>query len=581
MWRGELNQAMVRDSTAKSENNTNLLFDRRTVYECLLVFVAAWAILFLLSSRIVNGFDEGILLTATMRTMAGQVLHRDFYYDYGPAQVYLLGGLFKLFGSSVLVERLADVFFNSCLVVTMYALARKFCSRAIAVAAAVICVLWLIGLMLLESMMNPTLCTLALWTSWLILPQTDDRLQRRRALCAGLLTAIMFLFRYDMAVGFVAANLAAMVIMTWLQERGARRTLRRLVATAIGPYLAAFAVVVIPAALVYLSVAPLHDFLYDVVIYMAKYYRVGRGLPFPIPRLGPTFQEIAVYLLPVIISLGFWVAARWVIMRRTIAADESTAHTPAWVNLLVALGVIAAMICARGMVRAGVGGMYGGVMACVLIAAVLVQHRAMLNLWSRSLMVATLALFVLAAGSSAEIQLFYPMPLQHGFHLRPLVVNRILSPNRQLPLPEFRSWCYEDTPITKGFCFLQDEDHIQTIRYLDAHTRPGDYLYEGLPHHDRIIQNDNILYFAVQRLPAVRWSQFDPFLQNREDIQQEMIGGLEQHKPPYIVLDSAFDNLWEPNGSSVHTGVHLLDDYIAAHYKEVQKYGELTILQRQ
>jgi hypothetical protein len=122
---------------------------------------------------------------------------------------------------------------------------------------------------------------------------------------------------------------------------------------------------------------------------------------------------------------------------------------------------------------------------------------------------------------------------------------------------------------------------MQTIRYLGAHTNPGDYLYVGLPQHDRIIMNDNVLYFAVQRLPAVRWSQFDPFLENRADIQQEMIGTLEQHKPPYVVLDSEYDNVWEPNGSSVHTGVHLLDDYIAAHYKEVQKYGELTILQRQ
>jgi hypothetical protein len=35
-----------------------------------------------------------------------------------------------------------------------------------------------------------------------------------------------------------------------------------------------------------------------------------------------------------------------------------------------------------------------------------------------------------------------------------------------------------------------------------------------------------------------------------------------------------------PNGSSVSTGVHLLDDYIAEHYVVVQKYGELTILKR-
>ncbi|HXS14405.1 MAG TPA: hypothetical protein VN734_17030 [Acidobacteriaceae bacterium] len=34
------------------------------------------------------------------------------------------------------------------------------------------------------------------------------------------------------------------------------------------------------------------------------------------------------------------------------------------------------------------------------------------------------------------------------------------------------------------------------------------------------------------------------------------------------------------NGSSAHTGVPLLDGYIAAHYEAVQQYGELTILRR-
>ena len=93
------------------------LFDRRTLYGSALLFAGSAVLLFLLNSRVVNVFDEGILLTGTMRTMAGQVLHRDFYYDYGPAQFYLFAGLFKLFGTSVLVERLAAVFSNAWLVV--------------------------------------------------------------------------------------------------------------------------------------------------------------------------------------------------------------------------------------------------------------------------------------------------------------------------------------------------------------------------------------------------------------------------------------------------------------------------------
>jgi hypothetical protein len=434
--------------------------------------------------------------------------------------------------------------------------------------------LWVIGLVMGVGFLSQALCILTLWTSWLILPEPDERLQRRRALAAGFLAAITFLFRYDLGVGIVAANVVAMVIMMWLQEPRESRSPRRLVTRMIGPYIAAFVITVSPAAIAYLSVAPIHDLLYDVVIYMAKYYRLGRALPFPKFGPGASSGELAVYLLPVIIVLSVWMVVRWLITRSGTARQESARKVPEWINLLVSLIVVAALICMKGLIRVGVGAMYGSVIACVLLGAVLFHHRSVLNIWLRGLLTATLALFVVAAVFFAEGQLF------NHQHLRPLVINWLVTPARQPPSPAFRSWCHDDTPITNGFCFLLDEDHIQTVRYLDAHTVPGDYLYVGLDRHDRIIANDMITYFAVQRLPAVKWTEFDPFLENRADIQQEMIAGLEQHRPPYLVLDSEYDNAWEPNGSSVSTGVHLLDDYISAHYKAVQQYGELTILQR-
>ena len=572
-------QPTAAESISKPEDDKSKRPHVRTFTEALLVFAGAAVLLFLFSSRNVNVYDEGILLTGTMGTMAGQVLHRDFNYYYGPAQFYFLAALFKMFGTSVLVERLTDTSLCAGLVATQYLLARKFCGRALAFGAVFVCMVWVVGSEITESLMYPALCLLALWTAWLILPVADERQQRRHALGAGFLTAIMFFVRYDMGLGTVAASLVAAVIMMWLQEPGSGRSPRRLFATLIGPYLAAFAITVTPAAIAYLAVAPLHDFLYDVVFYMAKYYSLGRGTPFPKPQLGPTFGYIAIYLLPLIVALGFWVVAPWVIAGKKTAANESAAQTPDWVNLLVALGAAAGMVWMKGLVRVG-GGVIQGFMVCVLLACILLQHRTALNVWLRGVLIATVALFVLTAISSAKVELFYPSQSHGPMHLKPMVINWILTPNRQPPSPAFRGWCDEGTPITRGFCFLLDEDHISTVRYLNAHTRPGDYLYVGLDHHDRIFINDTITYFAVQRLPAVHWVQFDPFLQNRADIQQEMIGELERHKPPYIVLDSEFDNASEPNGSSFHSGVFLLDDYISSHYVFTKRFGEMTILER-
>lgn len=564
-------RGMIQVRRAKPGTQPQGVTGDHTVYEGALVFAGAAVVIFLLNSRFVNIFDEGILLTGTMRTMAGQVLHRDFNYNYGPALFYLYAALFKLFGTSILVERIAAALSDAGLVVSVYLLARKLCGRVPALAASIACILWSIGIGLSWNLLNSSFCIFMLWTAWLILPQTDKRLERRRAAFAGFLTAIIFLFRYDLGIGTAAASLVAMVIMRWLQERGESRSPRRLMRSQIGPYLAVFAITVTPAAIAYLSVAPIHDLLYDVVIYMAKYYRAGRGLPFPGFQEG---AEVAVYLLPIIILLSAWIVVRWFIARRT-NAHESAGRVPDWVNLLVSLIVVATLTCVKGLVRVGVGGMYGTLIACAVLGAALIQHRSALNLWLRALMMATLALFVLGAAAFDEPQLVRP-----NGHLQPLVINWLLTPARQPPTPAFRSWCHEDTPITRGLCFLMEEDHIRAVRYLDAHTLPSDYIYVGLDHHDRIFANDMILYFAAQRLPAVKWTEFDPYLQNRADIQREMISTLEQHKPPYIVLSSEFDTMREPNGSSVSTGVHLLDDYIATHYEEVQQYNRLTILRR-
>jgi hypothetical protein len=102
----------------------------------------------------------------------------------------------------------------------------------------------------------------------------------------------------------------------------------------------------------------------------------------------------------------------------------------------------------------------------------------------------------------------------------------------------------------------------------------------GLRRHDIVFADDCALYFYADRLPATRWSHFDPDLQNRADIQAQMISELEVAKPPYIVLDSEFNNNDEPNDSTKSSGVVLLDNYIQKNYRQSQTFGNLSIWQR-
>ena len=146
--------------------------------------------------------------------------------------------------------------------------------------------------------------------------------------------------------------------------------------------------------------------------------------------------------------------------------------------------------------------------------------------------------------------------------------------------PEQETWCKSDNPLTKGVCFLPDKDRIKTIDFIASHTTPAQTLYVGVPHHDRIIAVDNIIYFATQRLPATHWHQLDPLLETRRDIQLKMVQDIDSNKPPYIVLDAEFEDAHEPNESDKSTGVTLLDDYIHANYRQITSFGLFTILQR-
>ncbi|HZQ44965.1 MAG TPA: glycosyltransferase family 39 protein [Acidobacteriaceae bacterium] len=548
------------------------------VGELLVVFVAVFAVAFLLSNRAVNLYDEGILLTAVMRTMAGQVLHRDFYYNYGPAQLYLLAGLFKVFGSSVLLERLVGLFAGSFLGVSLYGLARRFCGRSVALATVLCFVLWGIGENFIPSFLLSSVCVLILWSTYLNVVSAQQKVDRRRSFAAGLLVGVLFAFRYDMGVMLVAGHVVAIAVVIYRRARDGERR-GRVLGSWLASYVGGFVLVAVPIMTAYLAVAPLHDLLYDIVLYTAKYYRAGRALP-PPSIFGPSWNNLAVYLLPVLLGLAVYVGVIG-IRRRRSAADAKATEPSVWAEFMLSLALVALLLSVKGLVRISAGAMYACLIPSLLLGAMvyqfrnyLGQHGSNLGRSLRGVLFVTIVLFFVLGFLSLQNTVLVER------QQRAIMLKWIIAPVNQAPLPPDRGWCKTSNVITWGMCYSIESDSIATVKYLTEHTNPQDTIYVGLPKHDRIVMNNNLLYFAAQRLPATKWSHFDPFLQNRADIQQEMIGELERNRPPYVVLDGRFQNIHEPNGSSVSTGVHLLDDYIASHYTFVQRYGMLTILKR-
>jgi hypothetical protein len=388
---------------------------------------------------------------------------------------------------------------------------------------------------------------------------------------AGIIAGIAFLFRYDTGVALAVVHACIIAIAIYLRPQKTPNQLRTFAATFCA-YLGGFALVTIPAAFYYLSVAPLRFFIHDMIQYPSKYYYKGRNLPFPRIELRH-LDELVVYLPIAIVALALCVL--FCSYSRTSTEDslEASAGEQKINGFMVTFGLLTFVMYFKGLVRVSPFHMYLSIIPSVLLMAVLFQTRRLLPRLIRVCIICLVGLSIL-------------MPVWSSLReIRELYVEGSAVPQRLLWSGQASSdlrtaWCRTRNSFTLKFCFIPDDDRIQTIEFIEGHTHPGQELFVGVTRHDRILMNDNDIYFATQRLPATRWSDFNPDLQNTHEVQAQMVQELDTNAPPYIVLDSEFDLIREPNDSSISSGVTTLDDYIHKQYRQVDTFGKMSIWQR-
>jgi hypothetical protein len=561
----EVNQPLVDEQGETS---------RGTLFNVIAVFALSYLVLFIGMSLSPNIYDEGIMLTGAMRVTAGQIPHRDFYANYGPAQFYILAGLFKLFGQSILVERLYDLLIKALLVTSIYAIVSLYCRRLIAAGTCIVAVFWFFGLDKNAGAAVVPVSLLNLIASMLVIPVFLGTVSVRRFFAAGALAGLAALFRYDTGIALLGVHVCVVAIAISLRTVGIRNRLHSF-ASIFSPYLLGFLIVTFPALLYYLSVSPVRPFVHDIILYPGKYYHRGRNLPFPGIYL-KGLDNIGIYVPIAIIGIALYtvVARRAQVRGDDASGTESIFAERKWYGFLVTFGLLAVVMYFKGIVRVALLQLYLSIIPSLLLMAVLFQHRRIFARPVRIAITSLAWLSVMAAGLSAVRQ-ERALRMEHSS-----LPEKIIASARR-STPELRStWCRTTNPLTNGLCFLPDNDHIRAIEFIDDHTQPDQRLFVGQTRHDIIFSNDNLIYFATQRLPATKWSHFDPGLQNSSEIQTEMIHEFEVTAPPYIVLDSEFDSVHEPNDSSKSTGVTMVDEYIHNKYLHVETFGELSIWHR-
>ena len=196
-----------------------------------------------------------------MRVAQGALPHRDFYANYGPGQFFALAGIFKLFGPSIIAERIWDLVVKAGIACLVNVIAWGLMGRCFATAVTAVCILWLAVLGFPSYPVWPSLFFILLG----ILPLFrlfDSPFSVAGLLVAGLCIGFVVLFRYD--VGFFACTAEFAVLMAFgFFGHADHRTRLRRIASLLFPFWIGAALVIVPLFVAYATTGIIPDFRFS------------------------------------------------------------------------------------------------------------------------------------------------------------------------------------------------------------------------------------------------------------------------------------------------------------------------------
>lgn len=494
----------------------------------VVLFLAAALISGFTLLRHVDPFDEGIALQAARRVMQGQLPYRDFLWPYGPAHPYLMAGLFKVFGVSLLDWRILRVLSDAASSLAVFVLARRLAGQRLALVA------WLAAACAFAqpTSANPAAEAYA-FVLWALVAVTGEEEPSVGLLVTGgVLTALAAAWRPDFAAYAVAASVVALSV-----RPGTR--MRRLAIWG-GVMVAGVAIVFVPL----LTAAGPHTVYEGVIGNSAREGSYWR-LPFPVHYRGP---------------LPLW--PPWHLAKH--AKDVLVFYVPLLLVIGLALGVAAALWRRRGLALATLGA--GGL--AYLLSRTDDLHNAPL--------LAVVVVLLAAAGA------WLIESGRRGFAALPLVVLALLTlyglSNRvsALVLPPHLATIHvnvadgvEDTPSNAAAL----DRVVPLVRGL---VPPGGYIYVAPRRSDLVRLNDPTLYVLTERNnPLDR----DHGLLTSPSAQAGIVAVLRRTHPKVIIRwTDPISSQPEPNKRGRSSGSRILDDYINANYRLLQRDGFYNVM---
>jgi hypothetical protein len=482
--------------------------------------------------------EEGFMLVFPDRVLHGAVPNKDFLYLYGPGSLWMLASIYKVFGTHIVVERLAGLTQLVGMAVGVGLLVRWW-GRWVAVAAVLLNVMLVMPSLQLIAIPWTGAAALALLALVALLqaraaadnPAGAHKLSAGTwAIAGGVLAGFAMLFRIDVGLALALGGAAAL----WGLPR--RVVLRALIGTGIGlaPYV------------VHLAMAGpntvLHGMLIDPIIHL----RAARHLDlppdpnhlvgvarviaafdpsWPFPRLMPAQQLFVWFLLLAVLTVGLVGFGAWRVRRDPHALRPRVLLAGA----LFGLGIFPqALQRADSAHLAWVSGT-----VIVLVPAALAELSSVYRpAWK-------LSRVGLGAGAGVIVAVSLLFPTYTARRYVGAVQDSIHLPKSITISNEGRSWYVGDDPA-----FAHS---LQALLAAVAHdVKPGSRVIVGNTDMRRVPYNDTFLYYLLpDYTPGTASMEFEPGLTNRRGTT---LTGEMQRADAFIASDRWLS--WnEPNDS--------------------------------
>jgi len=519
----------------------------RGVLLALLLAAAAVGGLYLLCrpvKTLLNYYDEGLVLVNAMNILHGAIPYRDFWSLYSPGYYYLLAGVMKVFGETVMVARIFDVVQRALLALAVYGVARRSISTVWALLPAGLAALWLSSIGFFSYPVFPAV--LAALVACLCLFRFFDNRRAYWLFLSGVAVGLAATLRHDLGV-FAGLGVAlGLLTQAWAERKPfPLRPLLLLVAGA--------AIVALPLYLYLALAGDVRAMWQDLIVFPATGFRAYRDLPKP--PLVPNFRRLPAealeewlrFYVPLLIFAVALITALVSGLRHRLGR---TARPAADDGALIALTVTGLLAFNQAL------GRYEALHVLPSQLFALLALVALLARLPRTVRAGLAALLVILLFPTYVLH--YVLAYQQTAHNDPRHTYSMLARSGGVPVQPG-----EEAAVT----------------YIQQHTKPGDPIFVGNTHHDRIVVNDMGFYFLADRRSPAIYQELHPGVATTLPVQQEIVARLQQANVQYIVEVTVWEPR-EPNLSAVSSGVTYLDDWIRQHYTPCFEAGSYRVLRR-